>query len=112
MRVVSKYEVSCPSCRVSYPVDQKRCVHCGGHTVPSVVDVPDTPPQYQEGAGSIAREPEPSLPGDAREMVFMPAPSDEEELAPGGSILSRLGGLTWILIFAVVTIIRACFGGE
>jgi hypothetical protein len=110
MRVVSKYEVSCPSCKVSYPVGQKQCVHCGGRTAPSVVEVPDIPPQLHQGTRQIS--PEPELPADAREMVFMPTGSDEEELARGGSMLSRLGGLTWILIFAVVTIIRACFGGE
>lgn len=112
MRVVSKYEVSCPSCRVSYPVGQKRCVHCGGPTAPSVVEVPDAPPQLHEGGRETRHQPEPDEPMEMREMVLMPAGAEDEEPSRGGSTLSRLGGLTWILIFVVVTIIRACFGGE
>lgn len=109
MRVVSQYEVSCPRCKVSYPVGQKRCVHCGGPTAPSIVDVPDAPPQLRQGSRSPASAPM-QLGEDEREMIFMPAGRDEDDGPGGGSVLSRLGGLIWIVIFVVITVIRACFG--
>jgi len=109
MRVVSQYEVSCPRCKVSYPVGQKRCVHCGGPMAPSIVDVPDAPPQLRDGAG--ARTPAPMQPGeDERETVFLPFGREEDEGPSGGSALSRLGGLVWIVIFVIITVMRACFG--
>jgi hypothetical protein len=113
MRVVSKYEVACPSCRVSYPVGQKVCVHCGGRTGPSVVEMPDVPLEISSGVGTVTREPEPGPLAYGDEMVFAPAgrETDDEE-TPGGSVLRRLGGLTWLLIFVVVTVLRACFGEE
>ena len=56
MQVVSRYEVACPTCRVSYPPEQKRCVHCGGRTAPSVVDMPDAPREIHEGFGEVRSE--------------------------------------------------------
>ena len=115
MRVVSKYEVACPSCRVSYPVGQKQCVHCGGRTAPSVVEMPDAPPEISESMGRVVREPEREVirHGDRGEMVFVPAGGEvDDEEASGGSVVRRLGGLVWLLIFIIVTVMRACFGGE
>ena len=112
MRFVSKYEVACPTCRVSYPPEQKRCVHCGGKTTKSIVEVPDAAPEFADAVGHA--EPEPAgpvgLPGDAREIVFFPrdAAEEEEEDAPRGGVLRKLGGLVWIIMFVVLTAVRMC----
>lgn len=108
MRVVSKYEVMCPSCRVSYPPEQKRCIHCGGRTERSIVDIPDSSQEYAAAVGNVKYVPEPA--GGGREMVFRPrdAGADEAESEPAGGMLRRLGGLVWILLFVILTVIRMC----
>ncbi len=112
MQVVSKYEVECPSCRVKYPPGQKKCVHCGGRTAQSIVEVPDAPPEFTEAVGREVRaEPEPLQLGDGREIVFLPDGAGEEEEASGGW-LKRLGGLVWLVLFVVLTAVRMCTEGE
>ena len=111
MQVVSRYEVACPSCRVSYPPGQKQCVHCGGRTAPSVVEMPDAPPEIHEGFGQVrSEEAEPIRLGNGEELVFVPAGEEAEEQGGRGSVLRRMGGLLWLAVFAIVTLIRACFG--
>ena len=107
MRVVSKYEVACPACEVSYPPGQKRCVHCGGRTTKSVVEMPDAPPEFTEAVGQAEREPGP-LAVEGREIIFLPSDTVEEEEEIRGSWLRRLGGLTWIILFVLLTAIRMC----
>ena len=110
MQVVSKYEIECSACDVKYPPGQKRCVHCGGRTAPSLVDMGEAPPALSEGVGQVVREPEPPQFGDGEEMIFMPAGtgSSEEDASRGGGF-RKFGGLLWVAIFAVITLIRACF---
>jgi len=111
MRVISKFEVACPACRVSYPPGQKRCIHCGGKTEKSVVDVPDAPPEFTDAMGRAEREPEPPamLAGDGHEFVFLPRDTSEEDAEETrGGILRRLGGLVWVALFVVLTVIRMC----
>ena len=111
MRVESKYEVACHACGVTYPPGQKRCVHCGGKTAKSVVEMPDAPPEFTDAVGRVEREPEPHamLAGDGEEFVFLPRDDSEEDApqTPGG-VLRRLGGLVWIVLFVVLTAIRMC----
>lgn len=113
MRVVSKYEVACRACGVKYPPGQKRCVHCGGRTEKSIVEMPDAPPELMEAVGHA--EPEPQGPlvfsGEGREMVFMPGEPDAELEEARGGWLRRLGGLVWIVLFVVFTAIRMCSEG-
>lgn len=110
MRVVSKYEVACPSCKVSYPPGQKRCVHCGGKTTKSFVEMPDETEQFADVVGHVEPEPAPMMAGEGHEMVFLPrdASGDGDADAPSGGILRRLGGLVWIVLFVVLTAIRMC----
>lgn len=111
MRVVSKYEVSCPTCNVAYPPGQKRCVHCGGKTMQSVVEMPDAQSEFTDAVGRVELEPEPHAmsAGEGEEFVFLPRGASEEEAAePRGGILRRLGSLVWVALFIVLTAIRMC----
>ncbi len=113
MRVASKYEVRCPACNVSYPVGQKRCVHCGGRTDKKYVDAPDAPPEFTQGLGDVEPEPPVTFGGEGRELVFLPqeAPDADAEEMRGGWI-RRLGGLVWIILFVVLTAVRMCTEGR
>ncbi len=115
MRVVSKYEAACPVCNVSYPVGQKRCVHCGGRVEKKYVDVADAPPAIADGIGHVEPEPEPAMAfgGEGREIVFLPreATADETEEMRGGWV-RRLGGMVWIILFVILTAIRMCSEGN
>jgi hypothetical protein len=111
MQVVSKYEVECPSCGVKYPPGQKRCVHCGGRTAQSVVEMPDASPEFADAVGKVHREPEPMAMGDGREIVFMPRDAETADENASGGWLRRLGGLTWVVLFVLLTAIRMCSEG-
>ncbi len=114
MRVASKYELCCPVCNVSYPLGQKRCVHCGGRTAKKYVEMPDARPEFTDGLGEIEPEPEPAVAfgGEGREMVFLPREANDEVDAPRGGWIRRLGGLTWIILFVVLTAVRMCSEGN
>ena len=113
MRVVSKYEVMCRSCDVKYPIGQKRCVHCGARTEPSFIEVGDSPQSFTAEVSHAEPEPESGdfRFGEGEEMIFMPAGTDSvDEEPPRGSMIRKLGGLMWLVIFVVITVIQRCFG--
>ena len=73
--------------------------------------MPDAPPEIHEGFGEVrSEEPEPMRFGGGDEMVFVPVGEESDEPTGRRSVLARMGGLLWLAVFAVVTLIRACFG--
>ena len=85
------YEVYCFRCRVTFPAEARRCLHCGG-------------PLF--GAGERARPGEPA-PGPA---VPIPAGEDAEE----GPVVMvrRFGGLAiWVLVAVSWMVQTLCHRG-
>lgn len=39
---VSSYEVRCPRCEVTFPIETRTCFHCGGATGPALVSASDS----------------------------------------------------------------------
>jgi hypothetical protein len=113
--MTTDFEVRCDHCAVSYPIGTKRCMYCGGR--------PGHRPLFArqisiDPLGEIefldgTPEPENSV----RELgapVFAEGAEgtgDEEEVEPGRSSVFRLfGNLSWIILFALLTLYRACTG--
>jgi hypothetical protein len=91
----SPYEVRCPRCDVSFPVETRRCVHCGGPTVAS-----DAPPPIAVDTGAT------TVPGsgsaDAVEVPEEPAPG------LGATLLRTFGSLFWVIALVAFSILRSC----
>ena len=112
MKAKSNYEVYCPKCRVSFAPEQKRCIHCGGRTGPRMVDVPDTPPGFDQGA--LAAEPEVASEA-APEFATGPLiegadESAESEGRRSGTFLRMAGTLVWVILAIGIGLVRACRG--
>ena len=108
--MTTPYEVRCPRCDVSFPVETKRCMHCGGPTVwPDQVEMvmaepfgalDDAPLEFF--ANSTTPIPE-SVEGQFE--------APEESTSVGRSLLRTLGGFVWIIVLIGFTMARSC-GGE
>jgi len=92
-RPPAPFEVSCPRCRVTFPVETRRCIHCGGPTGPS-----------REGAGSLrlARAPAPPAPAGGEEEPDLEALVRPRAFSP----LTLL----WIALIVGGYAVRSCSG--
>jgi len=105
---VSPFEVRCPRCDVSFPIETRRCIHCGGATSApgAVVDVGAWAGPFESvgegGAGPIGTTP--AGPGDRA--------ADEASQAPpqglGASLLRTFGSLFWVVALVGFSILRSC----
>lgn len=99
------YEVRCPRCRVSFPPETRRCLHCGAATVPpgaaEAAVRPSDEARQEPRPFSLERPGPPGTGGGEAEV-------DETEARAGR--LSRGLGLLWILAVVGVSIYRACAG--
>jgi hypothetical protein len=82
------YEVYCPSCRVTFPVGTRRCLHCGGRVGP-------------QGSAGMSIEPPPA--------------EQAEEVDIGGEERPRIRSLSpltvlWVLLLLAGSLYRACSG--
>ncbi len=105
----SAYEVRCARCEVSFPVETRRCLHCGGPTGRPGTGV--ALESWVSSNGEVDDEfPEPTgllLPGqDGREIETPDEPS-----SIGRSLIRSLGGFVWIIVLIGFTLARNC-GGE
>ena len=115
---MSDYEVWCASCDVSFPVDSKRCLHCGGRTVA------DRPAKGLGGAPRFAMDSEAHLlapisghgSGHADEEL-MPLSTEaalaeaEEEQSPRRRGLRAGMSVVWMVLLAAGYIWQNCAGG-
>jgi len=83
------YEVLCHRCNVTFPVGSKRCIHCGGRLGRS----------YGMARPSLGR----SVPLEEAEAL------EDEEAPKRSSFLPA--ALLWALLFAGMSIYRACASG-
>lgn len=124
----SPYEVRCPRCDVSFPVETRRCIHCGGPTASSdaVAATSATPAPTTPTSGPpapIGIETEGSYPWSRRRDARTRAPSDPiapgaeapapDEATPslGASLLRSFGSLFWIIALIGFSIMRSCSEG-
>lgn len=127
----SPYEVRCLRCDVSFPVEAKRCIHCGGPLAASetgalhgVFPGPlETAPAGSGARGSFpipgsaptsspSTQPSPS-PGSG--PILLPGdPGDPDdaagERAPslGASLLRSFGSFFWIIALVAFSLLRNC----
>ncbi|MBY0401366.1 hypothetical protein K2X89_13790 [Myxococcota bacterium] len=106
------FEVRCPRCNVSFPVETRRCIHCGGATAASaaVAGLPVTPGAFEPAAGGVPspRAPEPIGVGGSDE------PDDASAPAPQGvgvTLLKSFGSLFWVIALVAFSFARSCREG-
>jgi hypothetical protein len=111
MKAVSKYEVRCPRCDVTFPIETKRCIHCGGPTGPSVVEYPDFETIiHEKGTSSTDVTAMPQDEGGRFMQPFDGEMDDGEELGRRPSILRSVSTLIWIALAIAFSVMRACQG--
>ena len=104
----SPYEVRCPRCDVSFPIETRRCLHCGGPTG-EVEGTAVFETLVQSSAASAEEFPGPieEIP-DRDERVLE---ASDEPSSIGRSLIRSLGGLVWVVVLIGFTLARNC-GGE
>ncbi len=130
----SSFEVRCLRCDVSFPLETRRCVHCGGPTSASLsggkagagMSAPRQGPIATtsgtsptpigiETAGpfpwSRPREAgAPATPGPSAPGGELPDP-DEAPQSPGAMLFRSFGSLIWIVALIGFSIVRSCSEG-
>ena len=108
-RMTTEFEVRCDHCDVSFPVGTKRCMYCGGR--------PGHRPLFArqikiDPLGDIELLNEPIEPGAPVSTPIAPIdePDEDEVEQARGSIFRLFGNLSWVILFALITLYRACTG--
>lgn len=104
--VTTDFEVRCDDCDVTYPAETKRCMYCGGR--------PGHRPLF---AREVADDPLDDI-GPSSDSLRLDdllrradAPIGEQEVEqPRRSIFRLFGNLSWVILFAALTLYRACTG--
>jgi hypothetical protein len=102
------YEVRCRRCNVSFPVETRKCLHCGGATSRSG-DVAILETMVQPSTATAQEFPHP--------IEFLPSQEDrelemsDEPSSVGRSLIRSLGGFVWVIVLIGFTLARNC-GGE
>jgi hypothetical protein len=108
----SPYEVRCLRCDVSFPVETRRCIHCGGPTsasaTPATIAIESTNPlpwnrPLETAAGT---------PGET--SIPEAGPLELPEEAPtslGATLLRTFGSLFWVIALIGFSIMRSCEEG-
>lgn len=88
------FETRCPRCGVSYPVETRRCIHCGGPTA-RAAEVAPPGARLRRGSGA---------PPPAAE------PGEEETAELQRTGLARAMGVLWLVLAIAASLYRACTG--
>lgn len=112
----SPYEVRCLRCDVSFPVETRRCIHCGGPTSASSagVDVAAFTGRVEAGApGSAApSSPAPISLGDRADPDEPGGPGDAPpQPGIGVTLLRSFGSLFWVIALIGFSLARSCSEG-
>jgi hypothetical protein len=110
----SSYEVRCPVCDVSFPVETRRCIHCGGPTAASGAVVGfgaggASPWSGSSGNGEAAVDP--AAPPDRFARPGGLEPSTEPPRGVGLALLRSFGSAFWIIAVIGFSIARSCSEG-
>lgn len=120
----SPFEVRCPRCNVTFPVETRKCLHCGGATAPSshslvsadsdsvAFDIRRVDQERLLSGRADPIAPEPDSPfsvttaaGDGHVEEFDPP---EASTSPLRTIFRSLGGLIWIILLIAFSLARDC----
>ena len=121
------YEVRCPRCDVTFPIQTRVCVHCGGRTAAtSERFLAPTSAEFEIPDDSMGRAPTTVEPVDETPFIFgspgdLGSPGDtesgsdefgvEREAQPPGfarTLMRNVGGLIWVLLLIGFSIARSC----
>lgn len=104
-----QFEVWCSTCRVTFPPESKRCLHCGGRTTVGRIAVPDVVtgdafafqmPSFGEASSNASPSP--------------PMPPEEftgEEQPAGRSFLRAGMSVIWMVVLGAGYLWQSCTGG-
>jgi hypothetical protein len=113
MADVSEYEVRCPRCDVSFPIDTRKCMHCGGPTGPS--HGPRGRIKLEERSAAHARgDPKSVQPFDPAEVFRAePVGAEPEDAEPTrrGGLLRGIATLIWIAVAIGISVAKSCSDG-
>lgn len=119
------YEVRCPRCQVSFPVETRKCIHCGGAIARSrnvqiegTTGLPPAPSDFEP------IEPEAETPFKSgtplsqaiSESIHGPGPNEreldveDEQPSVVRRLISSLGGVIWIVLLIAFALARQCNG--
>ncbi len=103
------YEVRCPRCDVSFPVETRRCTHCGGPTgrADQILTI-DSIGATGEMPVEIFVEPTSAMP----ELDEHGLEVAEEPKSPVRSLIRSLGGFVWVIVLIGFTLARNCGGND
>ena len=102
----TEYEVRCPRCDVTFPVETRSCIHCGGKTS-SAGEVGGAIPVFEFGSeiddtmfgrSDDSSRPDSIRPPSPREMPLEDQDADQEAPSVARSILGSMGSLIWIAL--------------
>ena len=106
----SPYEVRCPRCDVSFAVETRRCIHCGGPTAAS-----DSPRIGVESGSPLPWNRTQEDPARTPDEIGAPGGGPEvPETAPtslGATLLRSFGSLIWVVALVAFSILRSCSEG-
>lgn len=103
------YEVYCYACQVTFPVGQKRCLHCGGRLGPRG-ETPFRGPGGGGSAGPGGAAGRPGGPGGSAPAGASTFPQEDE--GEPSLALRRFGGLAlWALIVVSALLSNLCGRG-
>ncbi len=107
--MTTDFEVRCDDCSVSYPIGTKRCMYCGGR--------PGHKPLFArqlqfDPLGELELSEEPIEPIDSLPSMNTPIDQQDDEAGeqPRSSLFRLFGNLSWVILFALITLYRACTG--
>lgn len=107
------YEVRCSRCDVSFPVETRRCTHCGGPTGGPTgradqILATDSIGAMGEMPVQIFSDPTSAMPElDERGLEVA-----EESKSPIRTLLRSLGGFVWIIVIIGFTLAKNCGGND
>lgn len=109
---MQQFEVRCPSCNVTFPVETKRCLHCGGRLARghrSALDDQIATELSESGPQEFGREPSRRDPEPATSAA--PFAEAEDEPPEPRSLLRAGMSVIWLMIIALGLLARICSGG-
>ena len=110
----TNYEVRCLNCDVSFPVEQKRCIHCGATLRGMRARAQRFTPTEALQEFGLESDPRPVVENPGLGPV-LPSPLQEEDDSEKetGRFGFLRGGMTliWIILAGLYSILRACGEG-
>lgn len=102
------FEVYCAHCRVSFPVETRVCLHCGGPTGHAAYGA-SLANGYSTAATKRPIEPMADSPVSyGKTDVEAPLPAEDAPASLGRSLIRSLGGIIWVLLLIGYSLAQSC----